>query len=119
MFGFGCDQVSLCNARCGPRAYVVGRAKSCGDWSKGCVDVRAPMGVAGRDGRASAKAADAPVEIIGEWEWNMQPDVIHRLHGGASLVFLNQRPVSSAFFAPSVPPLTFPFKLIQEFRKER
>jgi hypothetical protein len=28
---------------------------------------------------------------------NIQADVIHRLHGGASLVFLNQRPLSSAF----------------------
>src|SRR5271154_5480710 len=27
---------------------------------------------------------------------NIQPDVIHRFHGGASLVFLNQRPLSSA-----------------------
>ena len=25
------------------------------------------------------------------------PDVIHSLHGGASLMFLNQRPLSSAF----------------------
>ena len=28
---------------------------------------------------------------------NIQSDVIHRFHGGASLVFLNQRPLSSAF----------------------
>ena len=28
---------------------------------------------------------------------NVQSDVIHRLHEGASLVFLNQRPLSSAF----------------------
>jgi hypothetical protein len=28
---------------------------------------------------------------------NIQPDVIPRFHGGASLVFLNQRPLSSAF----------------------
>src|SRR5882757_3294307 len=28
---------------------------------------------------------------------NIQADVIHRFHGGASLVFLNQRPLSSAF----------------------
>ena len=28
---------------------------------------------------------------------NIQPDVIHRLYGGASLVSLNQRPLSSAF----------------------
>jgi hypothetical protein len=28
---------------------------------------------------------------------NIQSDVIHRLHGGASLVFLNQRSLSSAF----------------------
>src|SRR5271163_28218 len=27
---------------------------------------------------------------------NIQSDVIHRFHGGASLVFLNQRPLSSA-----------------------
>jgi hypothetical protein len=27
---------------------------------------------------------------------NIQSDVIHILHGGASLVFLNQRPLSSA-----------------------
>jgi len=29
---------------------------------------------------------------------NIQSDVIHRLHGGASLVSLNQRPLSSAFY---------------------
>src|SRR5215468_12235628 len=28
---------------------------------------------------------------------HIQSDVIHRFHGGASLVFLNQRPLSSAF----------------------
>jgi hypothetical protein len=37
---------------------------------------------------------------------NIQADVIHRLHGGASLVFLNQRLLSSAFFTPSAPPAT-------------
>jgi hypothetical protein len=29
---------------------------------------------------------------------NIQSDVTHSLHGGASLVFLNQRPLSSVFF---------------------
>src|ERR1700687_3667946 len=42
---------------------------------------------------------------------NIQSDVIHRFHGGASLVFLNQRPLSSAFFTPSAPPSTYTFKL--------
>src|SRR5882757_9678637 len=38
---------------------------------------------------------------------NIQADVIHRLHGGASLVFLNQRPLSSAFLhqALLLPPI--------------
>src|ERR1700723_2652214 len=43
---------------------------------------------------------------------NIQADVIHRLHGGASLVSLNQRLLSSAFSTPSAPPSTYTFKLI-------
>jgi hypothetical protein len=46
---------------------------------------------------------------------NIQADVIHRLHGGASLVFLNQRPLSSAFSTPSAPPSTYTFKLIESW----
>src|SRR5690348_769760 len=40
----------------------------------------------------SAQAAMADLPLV-----NIRADVIHRLHGGASLVFLNQRPLSSAF----------------------
>ena len=41
---------------------------------------------------------------------NIHPDVIHSLHGGASLLFLNQRPLSSAFVHQALPP-TYTFKL--------
>jgi len=34
---------------------------------------------------------------------NIQSDVIHRFHGGASLVSLNQRPLSSAFVYQALP----------------
>ena len=48
---------------------------------------------------------------------NIQPNVIHTLHGGASLVSLNQRPLSSAFCTPSAPPSTYAFKLTRHLDK--
>src|SRR4029077_4692274 len=47
---------------------------------------------------------------------NMQADVIHRLHGGASSVSLNQRPLSSAFFYTKRSSSDLYIQTYQEFR---
>jgi len=42
---------------------------------------------------------------------NIQSDVIHRFHGGASLVFSESASAEFSFFTPSAPPSTYTFKL--------
>jgi hypothetical protein len=49
---------------------------------------------------------------------NIQSDVIHRFHGGASLVSLNQRPLSSAFLHQALL-LTYAFKLTRPTKIRR
>jgi hypothetical protein len=43
---------------------------------------------------------------------NIQADVIHRLHGGASLVFSESASAEFSLSTPSAPPPTYTFKLI-------
>jgi hypothetical protein len=46
---------------------------------------------------------------------DMQSNLIQRLHGGASLVFLNQRSPEFSFFTPSAPPSPA-FKLTRQVK---
>ena len=67
--------------RLGQRVHPVVQAQACGGKRS-----------LGEDSATAVLHAVADLALV-----NIQSDVIHRFHGGASLVFLNQRPLSSAF----------------------
>src|SRR5882724_8890796 len=46
---------------------------------------------------------------------NIQADVIHRLHGGASFGVSESASAEFSFSTPSAPPSTYTFKLIRTF----